>query len=82
MTFRKAEMTMLEHSSTKVAASPMPMPLEAMVVTARVGQVPRTSRRTGFSFKMPLVRIFILLFSLILTHLPFKEWRCTPQWRS
>ena len=48
-------MTPLEHTSTKVVAAPMPMALEAAVVTARVAQQPSTSRSTGFSFTMPLV---------------------------
>ena len=61
MTFRRAEITMLEHTSTKVAARPMPMPLEAMVEVARVGQVPSTSTSTGFSFKMPLANTFHFL---------------------
>ena len=53
MTFRSREMTPLEHTSTKVVAAPMPMALEAAVVTARVAQQPSTSRSTGFSFTMP-----------------------------
>ena len=57
MTFRRAEMSTLEHSSTKVAARPMPMPLEAIVEVAKVGQVPKTNRRTGVSFKKPLVKL-------------------------
>ena len=55
MTLRSREMTPLEHTSTKVVAAPMPMALEAAVVTARVAQQPSTSRSTGFSFTMPLV---------------------------
>src|SRR5699024_11876032 len=68
MIFRRAEMTMLEHTSTKVAARPMPMPLEAMVDVDRVGQVPRTSTNTGFSFRKPVVNTFSLLLLLISTH--------------
>ena len=55
MTFRSREMTPLEHTSTKVVAAPMPMALEAAVVTARVAQQPSTKRSTGFSLMMPLV---------------------------
>lgn len=52
--FRVAEITALEQTSTMVAATPMPMALLAAVVTARVGQVPKTSRSTGFSARIPL----------------------------
>ena len=54
MTLRRAEITALEHTSTKVVASPMPMALLAAVVTARVAQVPSIRRSTGFSLTMPL----------------------------
>ena len=57
MTLRRADTATLEPMSTKVAARPMPRPLEAMVVMARVGQVPSTRRREGFSLSRPLVRI-------------------------
>ena len=55
MTLRSREITALEHTSTKVVAAPMPMALEAAVVTANVAQQPSTSRSTGFSLMMPLV---------------------------
>ena len=55
MNFRSAEITALEQISTAVAATPMPMALNAEVVTARVGQVPSTRQRTGFSFTIPFV---------------------------
>ena len=55
MTLRSREITTLEHTSTKVVAAPMPMALEAAVVTAKVAQQPRTRRSTGFSLMMPLV---------------------------
>ena len=44
-----------EQINTAVAATPMPIALKAEVVTARVGQVPSTRQRTGFSLIMPLV---------------------------
>ena len=55
MMFFRREMAMLEHTSTNVVASPMPMPLDAMVVTARVGHIPRRVTRVGFSRISPLV---------------------------
>ena len=55
MTLRSREITTLEQTSTKVVAAPMPMALEAAVVTARVAQQPNTRRSTGFSLMMPLV---------------------------
>ena len=55
ITLRRAEMAMLEQISTMVAAMPMPTPLTTEVEVASVGQVPSTSRSTGFSRKKPLV---------------------------
>ena len=52
---------MLEHSSTTVAAAPMPKAFDTWVETASVGQVPSTRTSTGFSLMMPLVRVFSLL---------------------
>ncbi|MPM61804.1 hypothetical protein SDC9_108667 [bioreactor metagenome] len=51
---RKAEMTRLDPSSTRVAARPIPMPFVTLVVTAMIGQVPSTRRKTGFSLNIPL----------------------------
>lgn len=62
MILRSAEMAMLEHTSTNVAARPMPRPLTASVVTASVGQVPSTRRSDGFSFKRPLENTFSFSF--------------------
>jgi hypothetical protein len=63
------EMTMFEPSRTKVAAIPIPMPFLAIVVTASVGHVPKTSLNTGFSLKKPFVNVsnafaFILAISI------------------
>ena len=55
ITLRSAEITTLEQISTMVAAMPMPTPFTTEVEVASVGQVPSTSRSTGFSFSMPLV---------------------------
>ena len=67
ITFRKREISTLEQIKTKVTASPMPIPFIAIVVKARVGQVPKTSFRVGFCVKMPSLAIleklvFIYLF--------------------
>ena len=58
---------MLEQISTAVAAIPIPIPLNAELVVASVGQVPKRSTRLGFSLMIPLVRIANLLafFSII-----------------
>ena len=58
MTLRSKDTSAFEHTRTKVAASPIPKPLNALVVTASVGQVPRTSLNTGFDVIMPFVKIF------------------------
>ena len=50
---RSSEIAVLEQISTSVAATPIPMALDAAVVTASVGQVPSTSRSTGFSSITP-----------------------------
>ena len=65
MTFRRAEIRMLEQMRMTVTARPMPMPLEAMVETARVGQVPSTRRKVGFSVMTPLRNTAIF----------FGDWR-------
>ncbi len=44
---------MLEQTSTKVVATPMPMPFSTPLVTARVGHSPRTSRNGGISAHKP-----------------------------
>lgn len=46
---------------TNVVESPIPIPLNAPVVTARVGHIPKRETNTGFSLSMPFVRVFILL---------------------
>ena len=70
MTLRSAEITAFEQTSTTSAATPMPSPFNAAVVTASVGQVPSTSRNTGFSTSMPLVNSFVKLFSMVIKN-PF-----------
>ena len=61
ITFLSSETKRLLNTKTKITASPIPIPLEAIVVNARVGQVPRTNLRVGFDDKMPSVAIFLKL---------------------
>ena len=56
MTFRRAEMAILDSTSTAVAARPMPSAAGTEVEMASVGQVPSTSTNTGFSLISPLRR--------------------------
>ena len=56
MTFRSAEMAMLERISTAVAAIPMPKAAVTDVEMASVGHVPSTRTNTGFSLIRPLSR--------------------------
>ena len=59
-------MAMLEQINTTVAAIPIPMPLKADDVVARVGHVPSNNTRFGFSLMKPLVKTANLLaFSFI-----------------
>lgn len=53
ITFLKRETRALEHMSISVAASPMPKPLNALVVIASVGHIPRTSLNVGFCANIP-----------------------------
>ena len=54
MMLRTMEINILESTSTKITARPMPRPLSAELVTARVGQSPSTRRKGGNSFQSPL----------------------------
>ena len=65
ISFLSNEIIMLEHKSTKVTAAPIARPLIACVVTASVGQVPKTNLKVGLLFTMPLVRVFNLLFFML-----------------
>ena len=55
--FLNRETRILLHNSTKVLASPMPIPFSTDVVTASVGQSPSNNRKIGFSFQIPRVNI-------------------------
>ena len=48
ITLRSSEIITLLQISTKVTAKPIPRLLNAVVVTAKVGQVPKTNLKVGF----------------------------------
>ena len=52
--------TIFDKISTNVVAKPIPNPLNAEVVTPKVGHIPNKSTNVGFSFNIPLVNIFHL----------------------
>ena len=61
MMFLRSEIATLEHTRMTVAASPMLTAEMTLPVIARVGQVPRTRMRTGFSAIIPRRNIASLL---------------------
>jgi len=70
--FLRREIIMLDITSVNITANPIVTPLIADVVTAKVGQVPKTIRRMGFSFQSPLrnscvteIFDFAILFHLL-----------------
>src|SRR3990170_735052 len=54
--FRNKEIMMFEETRTKAVAIPIPTPLTAEVVTASVGHIPKTRRKSGISSHKPLTR--------------------------
>ena len=60
--FRNAEINKLEKTRTAVVDSPMPTPLMAVVVTARVGHIPSIRTKVGFSLIIPLYKRSTHLF--------------------
>ena len=61
-----AEMAILEHISTPVVASPIDMPVIADPVVPRVGHMPRSNTKVGFSAMRPLyiIRSLFMSYSL------------------
>ena len=58
-----SEMTILLRMSTNMVARPISRPFMADVVVARVGHMPSTSTKVGFSLRSPLViRPNLLIF--------------------
>ncbi len=51
---RNADISRFANARTTVVESPMPIPLAADVVTARVGHIPSIMINVGFSFITPL----------------------------
>ena len=62
MTLRRAEIAIFEQARTMVAAMPILRAAITLPVWARVGQVPSTRTRTGFSAIRPFKKIESLLF--------------------
>ena len=58
--FLKSEIKKFEHVKTAIVAKPIPIPFETVVETPNVGQVPRTSTKTGFSSIIFLKNAFII----------------------
>ncbi len=63
MSFLSMETIRLERTRTKVVANPIPKPFSAMVVTASVGQRPKTKRKGGSSCQNPLVNSLTTLMT-------------------
>lgn len=55
------EITKLVQINTAIVAKPIERPLMALVVVAKVGHMPRSKTKVGFSLMSPLIKIFILL---------------------
>ncbi len=64
MALRNMETRMLAHTSTKVVASPMPMPNCILVVTPNVGQRPSTRRNGGISAHRPFTNSCVTDFAM------------------
>ena len=64
MLLRSMETSTLEHTKTKVVASPMPMPYCILVVTPSTGQRPRTSRNGGTSSHRPFTNSCVIDFAM------------------
>ena len=65
--FLMAEITTLEHISTNIVASPIPIPLIAEEVVPSVGHIPSRSTNVGFSLIIP----FIITLKLFISSTPF-----------
>ena len=66
----------MERISTNVVARPIPKPLMADVVVPKVGHIPRTRTKVGFSLIIPLViklNLLILVLLSLLTLVYVKE---------
>ena len=61
ITFLSNEITMLDITSTNIVATPIPKPLAAEVVVAKVGHIPNTNTKVGLFLSMPSVKNFKFL---------------------
>ncbi len=55
--FRIRLTTILDHRSTNITLRPIVRAGFTAAVTAKVGHIPRSSRRTGFSFQIPAAKV-------------------------
>ena len=77
ITLRSADIAMLEQIRTIAAAIPILSASDTEAVTARVGQVPRTSTNTGFYLMKPFnIMESLLCFSILLSLLYCVESCC------
>jgi hypothetical protein len=60
--FRNMEISILDMTRTTVVESPIPIPLIAEVVTARVGHIPSIRTKIGFSVIIPFFNLSPQLF--------------------
>ncbi|CUQ55259.1 Uncharacterised protein [Segatella copri] len=58
------EITKLVQISTAMVANPIERPLMALVVVAKVGHIPRSNTKVGFSLMSPFIKILTLLISV------------------
>ena len=63
--FRSMEINILLSARTTIVVSPIPRPLMADVVTARVGHIPSINTKVGFSKTIPFTRRSDTLFCFI-----------------
>ena len=63
--FRIMEIIVLEQIKTKDVAKPIEKPLTEEVVTASVGHIPKSCRKTGDSSHSPFINVLITGFPAI-----------------
>ena len=63
--FFKREITIFEQMSTNMVANPMDIPLVADVVVAKVGHIPSTRAKVGFSLRIPFTNTDNPLFFIV-----------------
>jgi hypothetical protein len=63
VTLLRADIITFEPTRTNVAARPIPIALETARLVAKVGHMPRSSLKVGFSLIIPLVNSDLKLIS-------------------